>query len=555
MKNSQLIKSAIILASVSFVVSQAATAASRRIPEEVKSNVPLIFIGEEEQILTPVEYVMPDMESKPIEADELKEDTNGIEAETETVEVAEPIAEEEPAAEPVEYSSPETTAELIDYQLPVKLEDHEFSPAMSQEEVVVEQQDEVMTENQEEEVVEQQDEVVVEQQDEVMAKTQEEEVVEQQDEVVVEQQDEVMAKTQEEEVFEQQEEVMDETQNVINNEKPGLFSRLIRKFSLGRESDETKDIVITEIQEVNTTPAENYIQHVKPSQVITTHDPVESRSTNDVVAETPALGVVSEVKSTAKGPFKQIGPYSVNDRDTGLLLPIGDNNTIKTSDHQIEVMLKQPALMSIDKRSSVRLVKVLDIHELMVEKGRVRIKLVENSGLWTVRGRDISLSLNPMADVIVDMTGSLITRVFILEGSAYCMESTGKKPNLVEAGEHMSIGLNDSLRSQTKDGTIEYLKTYLTLSDVENKERDVIAAAHAFHREAFATWPVANKFYSGVMCTNCSYAFGKEEEAFTHCPECHVSLITKKQTPTDKQKLNSNPWILGLSKVQSRFIH
>jgi predicted Zn-ribbon and HTH transcriptional regulator len=299
--------------------------------------------------------------------------------------------------------------------------------------------------------------------------------------------------------------------------------------------------------------AENYVHTIPHEQVIEAHRPMDESSSEVEQVESKALGIVSDVKAQPKGEFKDIGSYSLENVTTGLLLPIGNNNIINTQDHQIEIYLKKPALLSLDKRTSVRLIKILDIHELMLKDGRIRLKLIEESGLWTIRGRDISLSLTPNSDVVVDMTGSLITRIFVLEGSIHCMEATGKKPIHIEAGQHISIGLNDSITTETKSSTTEFIKEYLSLKGVEGKKHDLIAAAHAFHDEANAQWPVSNKLYSGIICTQCNYAFGKKEEALSHCPECKVSLISK--IHPSKQKINSNPWILGLNKIGNKFAY
>lgn len=273
----------------------------------------------------------------------------------------------------------------------------------------------------------------------------------------------------------------------------------------------------------------------------------------------PSLGVVSNVKSKTEGGFKKIGPYQVNERSTGLLLPVGSNNRIKTKDNQIEIVLKKPALLSVDKNSSLYLQKILDIHEIILEKGRVRLKLVEGSGLWTLRGRDISISLTPGTDLAMDMTGTLITRVFVFEGAAHCMEATGKKPKLLKAGQQISIGLNDSVTSETRPQTSEFLQSYLNLSGIDGQEEIIIAAAHAFEERPHVQWPVQDKYYNGVLCTECSYAFGKREQALTHCPECKTPLIRKNnrtplpQASYEKVKVTSNPWFAGIKKIKTKF--
>ena len=236
------------------------------------------------------------------------------------------------------------------------------------------------------------------------------------------------------------------------------------------------------------------------------------------------VGVIAEVHGDEVGPFKKPGFYSLNNKTKGLLMPLGDGRHLSTDAHRLQVLMKNPALLSVDEKSSVRIQEVLNITEVLIDKGRVRLKLLDNAGLWTIRGRDMNLSLAPDSDVVVDMLGRFVTRIFVLDGEAQCLPKTGGEPVTVKKGEMLRIGLDDVVTSDFNSGTSDFLSKHLAFSEAELYGKKMIAAG-AFSQRGKLQWPMDEKIYSGAVCSTCGYAFDRRQPSFRYCPHCQASLF------------------------------
>jgi DNA-directed RNA polymerase subunit RPC12/RpoP len=279
-----------------------------------------------------------------------------------------------------------------------------------------------------------------------------------------------------------------------------------------------------------------------------------------------ALGVVSKVEGDSVGPFKTHGQYELETARTGLLLPLGEGNRLCTTDYPVQLVLKKPALLSVDRKTEFRIQRILDINELQLSLGRLRLKLLDGAGLWTIRARDLSLSLSANSDVAIDLTGDLITRVFILSGEAYCMPKEGQEPLLLKSGEHLSVGFNDFNKSNISASTEKFLNDYLTFSDIEVYAHKMMAA-ESFSKLGNLNWPLEGKTYSGILCSECGYAFDLQDQAYTFCPHCQEPLVlTPKQnvpkqddSSTENSPLSqadhSTAWILGATQAPKKFGH
>ena len=295
------------------------------------------------------------------------------------------------------------------------------------------------------------------------------------------------------------------------------------------------------------------------SKVVATSPEIAGINTQNPVA------VVSSVAGEQRGPFKEAGKYEIEKHRTGLLLPLGEGNRLRTTDYPVQLILKKPALLSVDRQTEFQIQKILDIHELILSKGRIRLKLLDQSGLWTIRGRDMSLNLLGNADVAVDVTGDLITRVFILDGEAACMPSDASEPFHLKAGDHLSIGLGDTHQSEISSSTRDFLTSFLTFSVVEDYAKKMMAA-EAYVKGGNLQWPIEGKVYSGVLCSFCGYAFGQKDQAYTYCPHCQQPLVltkeapkTEKANPSEGQPVSkvdsSSAWIVVAAQAPKPFGH
>jgi len=246
------------------------------------------------------------------------------------------------------------------------------------------------------------------------------------------------------------------------------------------------------------------------------------------------LGVVSEVIGTEKGPFREPGKYQVSQKITGLLLPVGNGQLIQTKDHRIQMILKKPVLISTDQNTRFKIEKILEIHELVLEKGRIRIKVLKDAGLWTVRGRDMSMSLAPNSDVVVDSIGSMITRVTVLEGEVHCLPTHGQEPKLIESGKTLSLGLAGTDLQDSSSQKLEFLKSHLSISSMESYQKKLSSAQ--FFQNYPKEWPLERKLYSGALCTQCGYGFDTREQPFSHCPSCHEPLLSPEDNNSSPEK-------------------
>ena len=240
------------------------------------------------------------------------------------------------------------------------------------------------------------------------------------------------------------------------------------------------------------------------------------------------LGVVSQVKGSKEGPFRKPGNYQISEKSTGLLLPVGQGQLIQTKDHQIQMILKKPVLISMDQHTQFKIQKILDIHEVALEKGRLRIKLLKDAGLWTLRSRDMSLSLAPSSDVNVDMTGSMITRVTVIEGEAHCLPIHDQEPKRIIGGQTMTLGLTQNNIEEASDEKLTFLKKHLNISSVEDYQKK-LSSAQAFETYS-QEWPLNQKVFSGALCTQCGYGFDTREQPFSHCPSCHEPILSQEKT-------------------------
>ena len=140
---------------------------------------------------------------------------------------------------------------------------------------------------------------------------------------------------------------------------------------------------------------------------------------------------------------------------------------LSSTDYPVQRLFKQAALLSVDGKTEFKIQKIFEIQELILSKGRVRIKLLGSDNVWTVRNRDMILNISGNADVIVDMLGSLITRVFVLEGEARCTCSCNLKTYELTTGQHFSIGINDPIQTIINTSTRDYLTGFLSFSKVD----------------------------------------------------------------------------------------
>jgi len=278
------------------------------------------------------------------------------------------------------------------------------------------------------------------------------------------------------------------------------------------------------------------------------------------VLKDSTLGVVGEIEGKKVGPFERPGKYELSGTQTGLLLPISDKDELNTKANAVAVIMKQPALMSVDSYSSLSAHKVITINEIILKRGRFRLKTLDNAGLWTIRGREMMLSLASNTDVVFDLTGTLITKVFVLEGKAHCLPKLGEKPIDLEAGQMFMDGLSDSKVSSIEADQIAFLNQHFNLSSEEELSEKLMAAG-VFKSRLDKNWPYDSKIYSGILCTNCSYAFDSRENYFDVCPSCHVKLMeTPEPTPQqseatkaeDKNSFKMSRWFFGIKTKSER---
>lgn len=268
------------------------------------------------------------------------------------------------------------------------------------------------------------------------------------------------------------------------------------------------------------------------------HDPKQiSKPEYDEPADKEAaLGVVGEVKGDQIGPFSRPGKYDLSGTQTGLLLPINNKDELNTKEGIVSVIMKQPALMSVDSYSSLSIHKVISINEIILKRGRFRLKTLDKAGLWTIRGRETLLSLSENSDVIFDMTGTLITKIFVLSGEAHCLPKLGEKPIKLQAGQMVHSGLSETKTMDISDEQNSFFESRFSLISEENLTAKLDAAG-VFSSRRDKNWPMDSKIYSGILCTNCSYAFDTREDYYDVCPVCHTSLVEISETDEDGNQL------------------
>lgn len=276
-----------------------------------------------------------------------------------------------------------------------------------------------------------------------------------------------------------------------------------------------------------------------------------------------ALGVIGEVQGNKVGPFSRPGKYDLSGTQTGLLLPINNKDELNTKEDIVSVIMKQPALMSVDSYSSLSVHKVISINEIILKRGRFRLKTLDKAGLWTIRGRETLLSLSENSDVVFDMTGTLITKIFVLAGEGHCLPKLGEKPIKVQAGQMVYNGLSEIKTMDISEEQKSFFEQRFSLASEESLTAKLDAAG-VFSSRSNKNWPLDSKIYSGILCTNCSYAFDSREAYYDVCPVCHTSLIENTASDGDeelihpaknksktKRSYNWSKWFFGIKSKKS----
>ena len=90
-----------------------------------------------------------------------------------------------------------------------------------------------------------------------------------------------------------------------------------------------------------------------------------------------------------------------------------------------------------------------------------------------------------------------------------------------------------------------------------------LMAAESFLQKGNLEWPLEGKVFSGVLCSQCGYAFDQNDQAFTFCPHCHEPLVLSKEiAPVNSmnskpvtQTESSSAWIIVAAQAPKQFGH
>jgi len=218
--------------------------------------------------------------------------------------------------------------------------------------------------------------------------------------------------------------------------------------------------------------------------------------------------------------------YKLNDYSTGLLMPLLDGDFLETESNQIHINLlaKKKGSKGIDlklgKFSNLYIDSVYNINYAILRKGRVRVRVGEGINFF-ISTRDNRVHLDEGDDVVIDLTGNMLTKIITIAGEVQVFDDTQYSDLTLEEGTILKVGMGKT-NEVSNDAHIEILKEKFNFVDFQNlNERHIIAREFS---KSDITWPYTSKQPLGKSCEHCHYVFKNNDLDRQWCPHCYKKI-------------------------------
>lgn len=355
------------------------------------------------------------------------------------------------------------------------------------------------------------------------------------------------------EITNHQEKVLEQNEENHKNEKFKFLKFFSKKHKSDKDSSTLVETNTKELEEIENTPKANSKSNLRQNKKgrfsfrrlfrrdnenttlvkssadgksdITIKYPIDPSKIKDITVEKKKIvtfetGIIQKV-GQEKDKLNKPGKYKRNNLDSGLLLPIHNGQNLETHQYPIQVLFKNGSLLMMDKFSNMYVDQVYDLQELVLKKGRLRLKTSKSS--WTIRAKQFILYISPGSDLICDVTGNLITQIYCFDGKLKLISDHIHKSELVQ-GQWVSFGIEEPTVLDIPEETSSFLKDKFVIK--KEKEYQNLLLASVDYESRKDIWPKENKTYAGIVCSYCSYAFDKNTKPWTFCPRCQKPLVS-----------------------------
>lgn len=238
---------------------------------------------------------------------------------------------------------------------------------------------------------------------------------------------------------------------------------------------------------------------------------------------------VVDNETSAKTFFKR-NEYKLNSYSTSLLMPLLKGDMIEAQKSGIHLHLYKEKLeegthIKLDKRTKIYFDEIQDFHYLLIQNGRVRLKN-ESDNMWVIIARENRIYVDRGDELVVDMTGELITKIITIEGGVDIYDEIRNDDITLNSSESYEIGIVSS-RTELESSEIDFLNENFTFKlETENLKKRHIAARSFLTTLQNKEEIVAKSKPStvGDECTKCSYQLKPVDKIQKYCPQCYQNL-------------------------------
>ena len=224
--------------------------------------------------------------------------------------------------------------------------------------------------------------------------------------------------------------------------------------------------------------------------------------------------------------FHKKQKYTLNGFSTGLLLPLLNGDFLKTENSRVRVNIlakteeNKGVDLKIGKQSSVYLDNIYNIDYAILRTGRIRARANEGANFF-VSTRDTRVHINEGDDIVVDMTGDMVTKITVLAGSVEVYDQTESNDLTLDNGKTLVVGLNNTSEEENQ-ALVDVLNNKFKFKDFDNiAERHLIA--REFSKSNIA-WPYVAIEKVGNSCKKCHYVFKNNDLERKWCPHCYQKI-------------------------------
>ena len=260
-------------------------------------------------------------------------------------------------------------------------------------------------------------------------------------------------------------------------------------------------------------------------------DEVDLENVDTVKGRGYATFVASVVdnETSAKTFFKRFD-YKLNSFSTPLLMPLLNGDLVETQKSALHLHLYKEKVedgthIKLDKETNIFFDEIQDFHYLLIQNGRVRLKN-ESENMWIIVARENRIYVDRGDELVVDMTGELITKILTIEGEVDIYDDIHNLDLTLSASEAYEIGIVSS-RTELDSSEVDFLNEKLAFKVGTSSLKNRHIAARSFLTTLQNKDEIVSKSKPrslGSECKKCSYQLKNADKIQKYCPQCYQSL-------------------------------